>query len=154
MDIIDTEGVVKFTAGLQQADGSFTGDKWGKYNALSMLNIVYLYTCGLFVCRWGGYTFLFLCTSNPSIIGKSLTMCIYVVLLLELFEMYKFWFILWYILRYICTHKYLLSVVFITMVFFNYWVYGIYPSLLWWRLSRVFPKDSWAACVAVKMNDK
>ena len=51
MDIIDTEGVVKFTAGLQQADGSFTGDKWGKYNALSMLNIVYLYTCGLFVCR-------------------------------------------------------------------------------------------------------
>ena len=30
MDIIDIEGVVKFTAGLQQADGSFVGDKWGK----------------------------------------------------------------------------------------------------------------------------
>ena len=30
MSIIDIEGVVKFTAGLQQADGSFVGDKWGE----------------------------------------------------------------------------------------------------------------------------
>ena len=30
MSIIDVEGVVKFTAGLQQTDGSFVGDKWGE----------------------------------------------------------------------------------------------------------------------------
>ena len=37
MDAIDKEGVVKFVSSLQQPDGSFHGDKWGKkeYNQLS-----------------------------------------------------------------------------------------------------------------------
>lgn len=31
MNMIDVDGVVKYTAGLQQPDGSFVGDKWGKW---------------------------------------------------------------------------------------------------------------------------
>jgi len=30
MDTIDVDRVVKYTAGLQQDDGSFFGDKWGE----------------------------------------------------------------------------------------------------------------------------
>ena len=31
LDTIDVEGVVKFIIGLQQEDGSFYGDQWGKW---------------------------------------------------------------------------------------------------------------------------
>ena len=36
LDVIDREGVVRFVAGLQQPDGSFTGDKWGWFRACSI----------------------------------------------------------------------------------------------------------------------
>lgn len=43
---MDVELVVKFVAGLQQADGSFAGDKWGEidtrfsYCALSIMSLL------------------------------------------------------------------------------------------------------------------
>ena len=30
LDLMDQEAAVKFISGLQQSDGSFTGDKWGE----------------------------------------------------------------------------------------------------------------------------
>ena len=31
LDIIDVESVVGYVVGLQQSDGSFAGDEWGKW---------------------------------------------------------------------------------------------------------------------------
>ena len=45
MDIIDVEGVVKFTAGLQQADGSFVGDKWGEQYIIQIIGIYMCMVC-------------------------------------------------------------------------------------------------------------
>lgn len=45
MDIIDVEGVVKFTAGLQQADGSFVGDKWGEQYIVQIIGIYMCMVC-------------------------------------------------------------------------------------------------------------
>lgn len=32
LDLVDKDSVVSFVKGLQQPDGSFMGDKWGKIN--------------------------------------------------------------------------------------------------------------------------
>ena len=47
LDAVDTEVVVKWVKSLQQADGSFYGDKWGQSSLTHMANSLFLHASGI-----------------------------------------------------------------------------------------------------------